>query len=148
MKIVCRHGHYGFFPDFSTEISSFCSYFKVSLTRYEDFFTFPGLRDLPRYSIKGKVYADGLPAVVNFEGSPWAVMLANSWVYSLALGRLVPRASITIETRLLGAGDFSICPVPLVQAGALVSTGKRIVDYLGFFADDYQQLRISEAGLV
>lgn len=148
MKIICRHGHYSFFPGFSSEISDFCGYFGVSLVSHNDFFTFPKLKTLPRYSIQGKVYADAIPATVNFEGEPWDVLRANALVYSLALGRIVPRASITIRTSLASAGDFFLSPVPLIQAGALFSTGKRIVDYLGFFIDDYKEFRISEVGLV
>jgi hypothetical protein len=147
MKILCRHGHYAFFPDFSTEIAEFSRHFRTELVRQEDFFTFPLLKNLAGYALKGKIFSGELVANTNFSGNPWEIMDANSFVYSLTLKRLVPKTTVTVKTLLLNAGGYLLSPTPFVQAGSFAVNDQRIVDYFGFLSDDYKQLRISEVRL-
>lgn len=141
MRILCRHGHYAFYPDYASELAEFCQHFEITLEREDDFYTFPQLIGLADYSLKTLVYKD-LPATKTFEGKPWEVMRENGFVFNLSLNKLFPRQSITSILTPVQTGGFISVDVPIVQAGSLVPTGNRIVDYDAFFVEEYKQLKI------
>lgn len=95
MRIVCRHGHYAFYPYSSEEIARFCTKYEASLSLEGDYYTFDELVDLPRYSLAGLPYGGILPALETYEGrAAWDVMRENDFVFSLQLKTLVPKLSI------------------------------------------------------
>lgn len=123
MRVLCRHGYYAFYPKTAAEVSRFSSFYGTSLVRSGDHYTFPGLADLPRYSIQGGLYG-GLPAIKTFAGHPWEVMEANGLVWSLALSALAPAATQMAVTYPMPNMGYYFAPrvQGLPQAGALVGT--------------------------
>ncbi len=144
MRILCRHGHFAFFPVHAGDISRFVSYYDLALARDEDYYTFPLLVGASRYSLQGKPYM-GVPAIATFEGDrPWDVLRRNSLVYSLAKKALVAKASIMIQANPIQAGYYYIGESQLIQPGSLDKQGRRILSYDAEFDQDYNELRVSE----
>lgn len=115
------------------------------MERDGDFYTFPLLADAPKHSIVGALYL-GVIANETFEGSPWEVMEANGWVYSLSREILVPKESITIQISPPLAGFYFISQSPLIQAGSRNAAGRQVLSYDGEFALENFQLKLSEFG--
>lgn len=147
MRILSRHGHYAFYPEHSSEIADFCKAFDITLEREDDFYTFPALKGLKDYSLATVVYKD-IAATVNYEGKPWEIMRENEVVYNIGLEKVVPLISITTTLSLTLADGFYNVNVPLIQAGSIVPTGERIVDYDAIFVEEYKQLKVMEVGYV
>lgn len=147
MRVLCQHGFFFFYPRRASDIVEFTGFFGIELVRENDYYTFPELKGLERYSILGSTYGS-LPAIATYEGRhPWEVMRENGWVYSLALGALVPKASITLLVRppLVDKGYF-IAETPLLQPGSRNSAGEQILSYDAFFDGHYFELQILEYG--
>lgn len=143
MRVLCRHGFYSFYPEYSSEIADFSKHFDIELVREEDYYTFKALKGLKKYSLATAIYKD-IPATVTFEGMPWEIFEKNEQVYSIALEKVVPIASITTMIELSLSDGFYDSNVPLIQAGSLVSSGSRIVDYDAIFVEEYKQLKVIE----
>ncbi len=95
MRILCRHGHYAFYPLNSAEISKFCEKYSTTLESEEDYYTFPELIGADRYSLAVKPWLGLLPATKTFEGRhAWDVMRAQEFVFSLQTNLIVPKLSI------------------------------------------------------
>jgi hypothetical protein len=126
-------------------VINFTRLFKIALERESDYFTFPELVGLPRWSQIGRPYGaeDALPAVANFEGqNAWEVMQANGFVYSLATGLLVPFTAIVSQVTLRQTLDCAISPNLIVQPGSLVIGTGIIVGYHGEIDLTMQRLYI------
>ncbi len=143
MRVVCRHGHFAFYPDNASEIGRFANYFEANLEREEDYFTFEALAGLRKYSILGQPYPL-LPATKTFEGNVWDVMRENNLVYSLTLGTLVPKLSILSLVDIPLVGYFSLVQGSLLQPGSRILTGQQILSYSGEFVDEGMSLRVAE----
>ncbi len=144
MRVLVRHGHFAFYPRKTSELSRFAKMFDVDLVRDGDFFTFDFLAGAERYSLAGKLYLN-LPALETYEGrGPWDVLKQNDFVYSTALGLLVPKASITAVMQSPRSDTYFICPTPILQPGTLDATGQQILSYDAIFNDDTFQLKIIE----
>lgn len=148
MRILCRHGHFAFYPTAVTQIARFCRMFDVALEREEkyEFYTFPRLKGLPDYSIPVAPFGN-LPALKLYEGYPWEVMKANGFVYSLTLKMLVPKETILTITQLNSSGYYFTTGMPLVQPGSLNQLGQRILSYDGEFDFSFQRIDIREVTL-
>ncbi len=143
LKVVCRHGHFAFYPNLPRDIARFARFFDQDLVSVEDFFTFEPLAELPRYSLVVKPFGN-LPAIVTYEGrNAWDVMRENSFVYDLTLKILVPKVSIISIMELPRSDSYFISPAPLVQPGTLDKLGNRFMSYQGEFFQDSFQLKIS-----
>lgn len=127
MRVLCRHGHYAFYPERSSDVSRFANFYRVPLVRDGEFYTFEGLRGLPCYSLAGKDYG-GIPAVATFAGAPWDVMRANGFVWSLSLKRIVPAATHAgIIYQMPNVGYYYAPQVRgIPQAGAMVGTTRTL----------------------
>lgn len=145
MRVICRHGHFAFYPRNASDIYRFANAFDVELMREQDYFTFSGLIGAKTYSLLGKPYLN-LPAIATYEGTPWAVMKENNYVYSVQLGLLVPKVSIVGIVEITQKGFFYVCNVPLLQPGARTILGRAIMSYSGEFDEDKFYLRILEYG--
>lgn len=142
MRVLCRHGHFAFYPRTPSDINRFTQSFATELEREEDYYTFSGLVGAPKYSLVGAPYL-GLPAFQTYEGMPWDVMKANEFVYSIQLGILVPKISILGSADLVQKGFFFVANVPLLQPGVRTPQGQ-ILSYSGEFYTDKFYLRILE----
>ena len=147
MRILCRHGHFSFYPRDAEDISRFCDLFDEELVRVDDFYTFSYLEDVPNYSLLGKTFL-GLPATATFEGQPWDVMKENGYVYSLALKLVVPKVSIVNVIRLELVDNFWTLDNPIIQPASLNPVGQRIMSYDAQYFRETSQLRVSEVLLV
>lgn len=146
MRIVVRHGHFAFYSGFEGDIFRFCDYFSTNLVRENDYYTFPNLQGLPRYSIKGKKYGN-FTASKNFEGpAPWDVMKANGIVYDVAGAALVPKANFAVRADPKLVEGFYLSATSILQPGALTKAGRRIVSYDGFLIEGLWQLRLNGFG--
>jgi hypothetical protein len=143
MRVVCRHGHYAFYPRKTSDIRQFANAFDIELEREEDYFTFKALKGAKEYSLATLPYLE-LPAIETFQGKPWDVMEANGFVYSIDLDKLVPKTSIVGVVEITQKNFFYVCNVPLLQAGARSMTGERIVSFSGEFMEDLFYLRLLE----
>ena len=145
MRVVCRHGHFAFYPRNASDIQRFAHSFDEELEREEDYFTFSGLVGADKYSLLGKPYLN-LPAMTTYQGTPWEVMRENNFVYSVQLGLIVPKLAIIGLVELTQKGFFFVANVPLLQPGARTILGQQIMSYSGEFDEDKFYLRILEYG--
>lgn len=143
MRLLCRHGHYAFYPDESYEIQVFNSFYGSSLVRDGDFYTFIGQVGAPNYSLIGKTYKN-IPAIARYEGKPWEVMRENGFVFNLATGLFVPAATILTTIKLTMTGQFFLTSNAIVQAGSFDATGQRVLSYDSEFWIEQNQLRVIE----
>lgn len=90
----------------------------------DDYYTFFGLLNLPRWSQVARPFSN-LPAVVNFEGQgPWDVMRANGFMYSMATSLIVPAATFAgFQVNLTPSNDVMLSPKVLLQPGCIYSVG-------------------------
>lgn len=133
MKVVCRHGHFAFYPEAPDDIGRFETLFKMVLKAERDYYTFEALAGLPRWSQILKTYGN-LPAIKTFEGEhPWEVMKANRFVYSLTLELLVPLATAVGRANIFRSQFYDFCAASLIQPGSIVTGYKPgiILDYQG-----------------
>lgn len=147
MRIICRHGHFAFYPKDAHDIASFADLFTEELVRVGDFYTFSFLKDAPDFSIQGKPFL-GLPAVKTFEGAPWEVMRENGFVYNVAAKAIVPKASIVLLSSLELSRDFWTTENPLVQPGSRMPSGEQILSYDAEYIRQASQLRVFEVQYV
>ncbi len=143
MRVICRHGHYAFYPRKTSDIYQFANSFDFDLVREEDYFTFAALKGAPRYSLAGSPYLD-VPALETFEGNPWDVMRENDFVYNVDSEILVPKASVMATVEISQKGLFYVTNVPLLQAGSRNVLGRQILSYSGEFQEDRFYLRLLE----
>lgn len=126
MRVLCRHGHFAFFPKNRDEVLHFKKFFGRDLYQEEDYFTFLTLKGLPRWSQIGRplALAAPLPAIITYEGRhPWDVMLKNAFVYSLVTGLVVPIAAVVDVVNLPQTTFSTVAPIPLMQPGAAIVGG-------------------------
>lgn len=148
MRVICRHGHFAFYPRTSTDVSRFADYWRITLTRVEDYFTFPALATLPRYSFAGKSYLN-LTAVKTYEGRhPWDVMRENGFVYHIASQALFQKNLIAVSVNPVLSQGFWVPPTALVQPGSRDKTGQIILSYSGEYNLHFAELKISEFSYV
>lgn len=117
MRVLCRHGHYAFFPRDKSDLGNFTSIFGVSLKPEKDFFTFPLLVGAPNYSLSVMPWLN-LVAVKTFEGEPWEVMKANGFVYNVSLGIIVPKEMVLSTCRPALVGSYFLLETLLLQSGS------------------------------
>lgn len=147
MRILCRHGHFAFYPEDAHDIAQFTGLFSESLVRVGDFYTFAFLKDAPDFSIQGKTLL-GLPATKTFAGHPWEVMRENNLVYSVALKAAVMKTAIMLPASLEVVDDYWITENPLIQPGSRLPTGQQILSYDAQYIRDASQLRVFEVQYV
>lgn len=130
MRVVCRSGHFAFYPEARDDVMRFKRLTGVNLYGVEDYFTFLALKDLPRWSQTGRLFGN-LPALLTYEGrEPWDVMSENDFVHSLATGLLVPRTTIVETLTLPQTNNYAIAPWILVQPGTFFTVGVLEVNVL------------------
>lgn len=143
MRVVCRHGHFAFYPRNEIEVSRFNAIFNQPLFRDEDFYTFALLKAAPTYSLKGKAYL-GATALVSYASSPWEILRQNGFVYDFTEMTLRPKAQIVSVINLAVTEDYWAADAPLIQAGGFDSSGQKIVSYDGEIDLQTSQLRLFE----
>ena len=142
MKVVCRHGHFAFYPSRIEDVARFSRYFDLQLFPENDYYTFEFLLNAPRTSLKTYSWL-GLPASVNFEGrNPWEVMKQNNFVYHLEFKQIVLKNSILVTTELARSTFYYLTRTSLIQPGSRVSTGQQILSYEGDFDLDLKTLKV------
>lgn len=142
MRVVCRHGHFAFYPRDENDIARFAQYFKFPLVQDGDFYTFELLAGAPRYSLKLAPWL-GLPAVKTYEGrGPWDVMRENGFVYDITSSLLVLKTSVLTLANLSQSTNYYLTPSALLQPGARVAGNIQILSYDGEFIGKYFQLKI------
>lgn len=143
MRVLCRHGHFAFYPRKSSDIGRFSNYFGVTLKREEDYFTFSGLYGAEHYSILGKPYLN-LLGLKTYEGKPWDIMRENGFIYHLGLGIIAPKLSITSVLDIAQVGFFFVASGALIQPGTRNLIGGQILSYSGEFTEEGFNLRVLE----
>lgn len=142
MRIVCRHGHYAFFPRGAADVQRFAQFFNLDLVLDQEFYTFRNLKGLAFYSLKGKQYGNGPIAKVTFSGKPWEVMQANGFVYDLNSGLIVDKASIGFTTKLTRTDFYWYVETTLIQAGSFNQSGEKILNFDAELDSATNQLRV------
>lgn len=145
MRVLCRHGHYAFYPADAAELARFGDFAGLTFVQERDYFTFEGLADLETFSIKGRPYGGFLPATKTYQGEPWEIMRENGFVWSLALEMLVPAASIVNVARPVPINWAWQNDTTLLQAGSLVS-GQRVLSFDGELDDMRKTLWLRSMG--
>lgn len=143
MRVLCRHGHYSFFPRTESDLGRFVNYYQQELVSDGDFYTFPFLKNLETFSLPLILYKN-LPGNSIFEGKPWEVMKENGFVYSLGLKVLVPKESITYVINPPKTGFYFTSQTPMIQAGSFNSAGRQILSFDAEYQFDIQKLRVRE----
>lgn len=143
MRVLCRHGHFAFYPRRASDVARFCRFFDATLERVEDFYTFPGLVAAKSFSLEGLKYL-GLAATATVEGVPWDVMRENGFVYSVEKGKVIALSSVSLSTDLPLSTHCYIGP-PLVEPGSRDRSGKRILSYDGeYMESEFTRLYVRE----
>jgi len=93
VRIVCETGFYKFFPDTIAEVKRFSTKYGVELVQCEDYFTFPILAALPKFSFIGHPYSGTILGLANHAGKREEVLAANGLTYSVSLNRLILSSS-------------------------------------------------------
>lgn len=132
MRVKCLHGYFLFDEEYSGEISDFMSFAKIQLVPCETFFTFPDLKDAPKYSLQGKPLI-GLNAIVSSEGEPWEVFEYNGFVYDFSIGSMRPILSVANVAKINGAGNRYVAN-GLIPAGSLNQNGQRVKNYSAWYS--------------
>lgn len=141
MIVICRLGHIALYPKDKREKHWCSKVFGWELHSQDNYLTFSGLLDLPRYSVSKTPYSN-LLANVTFEGqNPWDVLAANNFVFGLATNSLVPITMVSTTLSLFETQD-SILATPLIQPGAFVRPGVRIWSYQGEIDITFQKLYV------
>lgn len=144
MKVLCRHGHFAFYPRDAGEIFRFCDYFDLEqFKRVGDYFTFPALAEVENYSLLGKKILN-LPAIKTCAGHPWEVMAMNGYVYHIASESILPKSTIAGRAALFSVGDYFLSETPLIQPGSRIDSTGQILSYSGTFVEGYSELHVSE----
>ena len=142
MRIVCRHGHYAFYPQSSTELARFCTKYSTELFAEQDYYTFEELLDAPRYSLAGMAWVN-LPAIKTFEGRhAWDAMRENDFVFSLQTKLVVPKLSITGVYDNFRSGYYWRSVTILPQAGYRDLTAQQILSFDAFHDVGLSETRI------
>jgi putative methionine-R-sulfoxide reductase with GAF domain len=128
MRVLCRHGHFAFYPRNASDIAQFANYFDITLKRERDYYTFEGLYGADDYSLTLSPYLN-MPALVTYEGEPWEVMRENMFVYHLGLDIVVPRMLITTTVEVPLVGFYFTAQGSLLQPGSWTSNGQ-IMSYV------------------
>ena len=142
MRIVCRHGHYAFYPLSTSELARFCTKYDAVLVPEEDYYTFEALQGAERYSLAAKPWLS-LPALVTYEGRhAWDVMRENDFVFSLALKTIVPKLSIVGVYNNPRSAYYWRAVTILPQAGYRDMSGQQILGFDAFHDVDLSETRI------
>ncbi len=141
MRVLCRHGHFAFFPEDAGDINRFRVYYGQELVRVGNYYTFPGLEDAPKYSLLGSPYL-GVPATKTFEGEPWEVMEANGFVYFFETDTIGPKELALDIVSLARMQFYFLFQNQLIQPGSRLTTGEQILSYDGDFSLKDYGLRI------
>lgn len=130
MRIVCRNGHYAFYPYTSAELARFCTKYSAVLSPEEDYYTFEGLLAAPRFSLAGLPWMNLLPAIKTYEGRhAWDVMRENDFVFSLQLKKVVPKLSIVGAYDNFRTAYYWRAMTILPQAGYRDGTGQQVLSF-------------------
>jgi hypothetical protein len=143
VKINCIHGYFKFSETREGQISRFLSRFGLEIERSSDHFTFKALLNAPEYSIEGGTFL-GAPCIKTFAGPAWEVMRQNKLVYNVALGLVVPVASIVSPVKVQNAGNFLISSGMIQPGSILDESGARVTDYAAHFLFDLGNFRYTE----
>lgn len=122
MRIFCENGFYKFFPETALDLPIFERKNKVSLIEFDGAYSFSAMKVYPRFSILGQLYGS-LPALATYAGRYADLFKANGFVYSLALGQVVPKALVALQTVAYTDGSAFMSAGELPQAGALDKKG-------------------------
>ncbi len=141
MRVLCRSGHFAFYPRDASELSRYMSLYKVTLVAVDDYYTFEGISAAKSYSLEGHAYLN-LTATKTHEGKPWEVFKANNFVYDLSTDSLVLKTAVRGKLSLPLSGDFYVAPNPTIQPGSVFSGGNRIMSYDGEYDFSFYQLQI------
>lgn len=145
MRVLCRHGYYSFYPANEQDLARFMQLLNIKLQRRDDYYTFPALLTADRYSIAGLPYLTGVPAIETCERRhAWEVLKANGFVYSMALGVIVPAAAIISVVTLPKTSYYYLQQSKILQAGERLQTGEQILSFDGYFDMPSCQLRMNE----
>lgn len=147
MRLICRHGHFAFYPRDEEDISKFASYYDLEVVRVQDFYTFADLVDAKDYSLAGLAYLN-LTATKTYEGNPWDIFRENNFVYDLVEEELALKTSVKTIVDLPATDNYFISPVPLIQPGSFDKAGNRILSYDAEFIQDTFQLKVREFSYV
>lgn len=143
MRVICRNGHFAFYPKDENEIFLFSTFFEETLVRESDFYTFSFLKDAPKYALKGKAFL-GLTAVKTYSGEVWEVMKENGFVYNLATKALVLKSAVTTAIDPQVSEGFFLAESPLIQPGSRISTGQQLLSYDAEYDCNTSQLKVFE----
>jgi len=141
IRIICNHGFYRFFPQHADEIALFNSYFDSSLALSKDFYTFPELKEFPEYSLAG-LPLGVIPAVKSCEGRPWEILKSNGMVYNIGASAITLKEAITFVTKLELSGYYFLTQQPMIQAGALLTNGQRVLSFDAYLDLSFKRLKI------
>lgn len=122
MRIFCENGFYKFFPETALDLPIFERKNKVSLVPFDGAYSFSSMTVYPRFSILGQLYGS-LPALATYAGRYADIFKENGFVYSLALGQVVPKALVALQTVAYTDGAAFLSASQMPQAGALNKKG-------------------------
>jgi hypothetical protein len=146
MKIKCQHGFFLFEERSPGDVSQFISLFGFDIVPYKEKFTFDFLSTAKDYSILGNTYLGAL-ATKTFEGEPYEIMAENDLIYDFNKNLVVNIFTVSQQIRLLKSGSLFISD-GLLLPGSFNETGKRVIDFSGWFSFDNFKFKYSEVTLV
>jgi hypothetical protein len=140
MRIICKNGFYKFFPQQIAEVARFSAKFGVELVECEDYFTFPALEALSKFSFIRQSYG-GLVGVANYCGNREEILGANGFSLYLPTQKLVLKSLIFEKINYSYSNFYFTDTLP--QAYSYDENGK-ISGFNGFVDVDYMRFKIEK----
>jgi len=97
MRIICETGFYKFYPNSIAEVKRFGTKYGIELVECEEYFTFPILAALPKFSFIGHPYSGVILGLANHAGKREEVLHANGLAYSVSLNRLILSSTLVFK---------------------------------------------------
>lgn len=110
MKIICKNGYYKFYPQKTGDLTLYGQ----KLVPLKDYFTFPSLAELPKYSIQNQLFWGIIPAEKTFCGRPEELLKVNNLTFNLDLNTITP-TRLVLNLADYASGAYKSSP-NLIQA--------------------------------
>lgn len=140
MRIICETGFYKFFPETIAEVKRLSTKYGIELVQCEDYFTFPILAALPKFSFVGHPYSGTILGLANHAGKREEVLAANGLTYSVSLNRLLLSSTLVFNKMNYSYSNYIVMNT-LPQAYYYDNTGL-ITGFSGFVDLDFMKYKI------
>lgn len=118
MRISCESGYYKFYPDSAPAAKTLERVFNIEVVQEKNYYTFQALKDMPAYSIIGKIIGLGI-CFLNFSnGNKADVLKKNLLTYNLSAKNITSLLVAINVPAVRKSNYYAFNSIP--QAGGIV----------------------------